>query len=299
MLLSPAAKGVWYAFLATLIWSGNIIISRLLAGDIPPITLAVIRWVISLIILMVLARSYLPTIGRHIKQSWRYLLLSGFLGIACFNSFIYIAGHTSQAINMSLLTSTSPIFTWLLVWCLGLEPVRIKTIIALIIAALGAVFVVSAGQLSVLRDMVFVSGDFWALAAACSFAAYSISLRYMPPSLPYTLFLVIIVFFGTVMLLPFMAWEWAKGAVMIWHNSYIWLILYLSLGMTVIAYLLWIKATVLIGPGNTSMIYYSLPIMTSLEAIYWLGERIAFYHIIGGACIIGGVLLTVLGKKKA
>lgn len=299
MLLSPAMKGVLYAFLATLLWSGNIIVSRLLAGDIPPITLAVMRWVISLLILAVIARRYLPTIGAHLKQSWRYLSLSAFLGIACFNSFIYIAGHSSQAINMSLLASTSPIFTWLLVWSLRFESVRLKTVIALIIAALGAVYVVSTGQLSVLRAMVFAPGDFWALGAAFSFAAYSISLRYMPPTLPYSLFLVLIIALGTLMLLPFMAWEWLNGAVLVWKSHYIWLILYLSLGMTVIAYLLWIKATVLIGPGNTSMIYYSLPIMTSLEAVYWLNERIALYHVIGGALIIGGVLLAVAGKKNA
>lgn len=298
MAVSPAVKGVFCAFIATLIWSGNFILSRSMAADVPPVTLAVIRWSVALVFMLILARRHLKTIVPHLKSHWRYLLLTAFLGIACFNTFIYIAGHTSKAINMSLLASTSPMFTWLLVWILRIQPVQLKSVGALIIAVIGVLFIVTRGDIDSLLVMEFTRGDLWALAAAISFAAYSISLRGLPQTLPYTAFLVIIFSLGALMLLPFMAAELANGATIVWHDRYVWNVLYLSLGMSVIAYLLWIKSISLIGPGNTSMIYYSLPVMTSLEAIWLLNEQLATYHIVGGMLIIGGISLTMFGKRK-
>lgn len=298
MVISPAMKGAFCAFMATLIWSGNFILSRALAADIPPVMLAVLRWSVSLVFLLILARRHLKTIIPHLKSHWKYLLLASFLGIACFNTFIYFAGHTSKAINMAILASTSPMFTWLFIWAFRIEPVRIKNVAALILAIVGVLFIVAGGDINVLLNMSFTGGDLWALAAAITFAAYSVSLRSMPGTLPYTAFLVIIVTMGVLILLPFMAAELAGGAVVVWHNHYIWYVLYLSLGMSVIAYLLWIKSVNLIGPGNTSMIYYSLPLMTSIEAIWLLNEHLSSYHIIGALFIVGGIVLTMLRKKR-
>jgi drug/metabolite transporter (DMT)-like permease len=297
MIVSPTMKGVLYAFIATLIWSGNFIVSKLLATDIPPVTLAVLRWAVALLFMIFLARRDLRTIMPHLKQYWKYLLLAAFLGITCFNTFIYVAGHTSQAINMSIIASTSPMFTWIFIWALGMEKVKMKNVAAILVAIIGVLFIVAGGDVNRLLHMAFTRGDLWALAAAISFAAYSVSLRFMPKTLPYMAFLVIILALGTLLLLPFMCFEYLDGAVFIWKNHYIWLVLYLSVGMTVIAYLLWIRSVALIGPGNTSMIYYSLPLMTSLEAIVLLNESISFYHVFGALCIVAAIALTMIRNK--
>ena len=51
---------------ATLLWGGNFVIGRAVAGDIPPITLAFLRWIVAFII-------FFPIAYRRTKNEWPLL----------------------------------------------------------------------------------------------------------------------------------------------------------------------------------------------------------------------------------
>lgn len=297
MTMSPAVRGVFLAFIATLLWSGNFIVSRMLASDVPPFTLAFLRWAVALLFLIPLSWKDLPAALPIVRHKIGYFLLAAFFGVACFNSFVYIAGHSTNAINMALLATTSPIFTLLLVWLLRIETASLMRVFALVLAFMGVLCIISRGDIQVLSQMTFSSGDFWALASAFCFAAYSIMVRSCPSTVSSSVFLVTVITLGCLMLLPGMIYELSSGLRIVWQTSLIWHILYLSLGASVISYLCWNKAISLIGAANTSMIYYTLPIMTSLEAVWLLNETIGIYHVIGGVCIVASILMTLTRKK--
>ena len=42
--MHPQTQGIILALLATLVWSGNFIVSREMVGALPPVTLAFLRW---------------------------------------------------------------------------------------------------------------------------------------------------------------------------------------------------------------------------------------------------------------
>jgi drug/metabolite transporter (DMT)-like permease len=116
-MYSSAAKksvytGIGLAVVATLIWSGNFIIARGVIKDIPPVTLAFFRWLSATVIILPFAWKYFIAELNIVKSNWGFLLLAAVTGVSMFNTFVYIAGHYSTAINMALLgTCSSPVMS--------------------------------------------------------------------------------------------------------------------------------------------------------------------------------------------
>ena len=103
-------SGYLFAIAATAIWSGNFIIARGLNESIPPISLAFWRWVVAVIVFLPFALKPLIAERNILKQNLPYLCVTSLLGITIFNTLIYFAGHTTTAINLSLISITFPIF---------------------------------------------------------------------------------------------------------------------------------------------------------------------------------------------
>ena len=108
-ILSHTVTGYLFALLATVVWSGNFVVARGLAGALSPVELSFWRWVIAFLAILPFAgRSLLRSLPL-VRGSWGKVILMALLGITCFNTFIYQAGHTTDATNMSLLATTSPV----------------------------------------------------------------------------------------------------------------------------------------------------------------------------------------------
>ena len=63
----------------SLLWAGNAVLGRLMVGHVPPMTLNLLRWVLTVLILLPLARDALRPWSR-IRKRWGYLLVIGVLG---------------------------------------------------------------------------------------------------------------------------------------------------------------------------------------------------------------------------
>src|SRR5947207_11433784 len=107
--------GIFLASLATLIWSGNFIIARGIYKQIDPVSLAFYRWAVATIIIFPFAIKRFNMEWHSIKRSWHYLFWVSLTGISLFNTFVYIAGHYTTAINLALIgTTSSPIMSIIL-----------------------------------------------------------------------------------------------------------------------------------------------------------------------------------------
>ena len=68
---------------------------------------------------------------------------------------------------------------------------------------------------------------------------------------------------------------------------------------------MWNEAISRIGAARAGVMYYSVPLFSSLEAAWLLDERVSLPQVVGGALIIGGILFSSLdalrraGKKRA
>src|SRR6185369_16215995 len=92
--------GIALASLASFIWSGNFIIARGVYKEIPPISLNFYRWLVASIIIFPFALKKFKNEWPAVKRSWLYLFFAALMGISLFNTFVYVAGHYTTAINL-------------------------------------------------------------------------------------------------------------------------------------------------------------------------------------------------------
>jgi drug/metabolite transporter (DMT)-like permease len=292
----PARSGYIFAFLATIIWSGNFIVARGLADEFSPVLLAFFRWLTASVVLLPFGLPGLIREWKEVRANLGHLIPSAFLGVTIFNTLIYIAGKHTTAMNLSLIAVFSPVFIILLARIVLNDPITLRRLTGLTLAIIGVIVLTTKGNLSLLATLRLNIGDLWMLLATAIFAAYSILVRRKPRHISPTTYLTATFFFGLLMLIPWAAWDWAANPPVMPSGHVIGSILFIGIGPALICYLFWNKAIASIGPVKAGMVYYSLPLFSGLEAWLLLGEKITWIHALAGLLIIAGISVATTKK---
>ena len=167
--------GALLAIIATIIWSGNFVIARGVAKDIPPVTLSFFRWLSATLILLPFAMKYFLKEWRLVWKHPLLFFLAAAFGISLFNTFVYVAGHHTSAVNMALIgTTSSPVMSVILARVFLKEKITTLRVIGMLVCLIGILWLLSKGHLENLMTLRFTEGDYWMLAAAFCFAIYCI-----------------------------------------------------------------------------------------------------------------------------
>ena len=295
----PSSKniyiGIGLAVLATLIWSGNFIVARGVIKEIPPVSLNFYRWLIAAVIIFPFAFRQFKKEWKDIKQSWHYLFWVSLTGITLFNTFVYIGGHYTTAINLALIgTASSPIMANILAKIFLKERIGWFKITGMALCVTGVLFLLSKGNFNNLRTLKFSEGDLWVLLAAFCFAVYNTLVRKKPEAISTSSFLFTVFSFGTILLLPFFLWEFNYSPPVVWSINLAGVIIYLSLGASVICFWIWNISIQKLGAGRTALFGNLIPIFSSIEAVLWLHERFTFNHVISMAVVLTGLVIANL-----
>jgi len=291
--------GYLSAIAATLFWSGNFTIARGVVENIPPVSLAYWRWTTAIIILAPFAIKSLISDWLIIKRHVLYLSITSILGVSLFNTLIYIAGHSTSAINMSLIAITFPIFIIIISRFIFNEFITLNKGLGILLVISGVIILITKGNLSVLKTISFVTGDLWMLLAAISFALYSILIKHKPADLGTRSFQLSTFILGLLFLTPFYIWESVSTGFQIQtiDKNTFYSILYLGVFASLFSYILWGKAVELLGATKPAMIYYTLPIFSGVMAYIFLGEKIENSHLLSMLLILIGVLTAIPEPK--
>ncbi len=236
-----------------------------------------------------------------VKMHLLYIFCTGFTGVALFNTCLYVAGHYSEAINLALLgTATSPVISVVLARIFLKEKITPLQIIGLLVCITGILFLLSKGSLDTLLTFRVTLGDRWILLAALSFAVYNTLVRKKPVGISPVPFLFVVFAAGTLLLAPFFLYEKNHSPAIQWNPHLLGILLYIGLGASVLSFLFWNKAVAYLGSARTSLFGYLIPVCSSIEAVWFLGETITWIHFVCGALVIGGLLIANLGvfRKK-
>jgi len=112
-------------------------------------------------------------------------------GVTIFNTFIYIAGHYTSAINLALIGTTSaPVFATILAVIFLKEHAGILRVTGMLICISGILFLLCRGNLQQLAHFRFGTGELLVLISAFSFAIYNTLVAkktdcYFSPGFPF------------------------------------------------------------------------------------------------------------------
>ncbi|MDA3916848.1 MAG: DMT family transporter [Deltaproteobacteria bacterium] len=284
--------GYLFAFGATALWSGNFIVARGLSESIPPVTLAFFRWLVAVTFFTSFAIKTFIHEWPIIKKNIAYFSITSLLGITTFNTLIYYAGHTTTAMNLSLIAISFPIFILLFSRILYKELLTVKKGVGIVLVLTGVVFLITKGNISKLLNISFNIGDVWMLTAAIIFAVYSLFLKNKPQGLSVKTLQLSTMILGLFFLTPFFLWEQSLVHNFFLNQTTIPAILYVGIFASLFAFLLWTNAVIILGPSKAGMVYYTLPLFSGLAGYLFLHESVGIMHLYSMVFIFSGILIT-------
>ncbi len=270
-------------------WGYSFVSSKvLLDNGLGPVEIYVLRFLLAYLIVLCLNHRKL------LSQSLRDEALFAVCGL-CAGSLYFIAENTALeytlTTNVSLLTSMSPLITALLVALVyKTEKLGIGTWVGSAIAIMGVGCVVfnSSSSLEV-RPL----GDFLSLAAAFSWAIYSLVLRRLNAGYDVWFITRKTFFYGLVTAIPFLIFERDTINILeaIQRPEVYGNLLFLGLGASTAAYVLWALTVRQVGAVKANNYMYLQSIITLLVSAVVLGEQITLLGCVGIVLIIGGLWL--------
>ncbi len=289
--------GVALALTTVIIWSGNYVVAKGIAKEIPPISLAFYRWATASICIIPLAWKKFQHDKAILLQHKQYLFWVSLTGVVIFNSFIYLAGHYTTAINLALIgTTAAPVFATVMAAIFLKEYISPIRIMGMVICFAGVLFLLSQGSWQKLMHFHFAKGDLLILISAFSFAIYNTLVRKKPSGISSMGFLMATFIAGTVMLFPAFIVEKMNTPAIHWNTTNLSIIAYLGIGNSVIGFLCWNASVGKIGASRTVIFANLIPILSTIEAVILLGETLLTIHVIAGIIIISGLIIANLKK---
>lgn len=275
---------------ACLLWSGNFIAGRTVAGIIDPLELNLLRWIFSFIILFPLVASGFARHWTLLRQNWLWLCALGLFGIAGFNGLAYKALTHINVVNALLITATYPVVA-VSVGALinGYRPTALQ-ILGSLVSMGGAAFLIVVGPFSAGVDENFTQGVFWMVGGVISWLIYSLLLTKRPKELPQNVVLGASILTGIAFMLPLLAIK-GMGDVSFTADSMMALF-YISLFASVGGFLCWSQGVAGIGPERAGQFIHLMPLFGTILAILILGERPEWVHFVGAGFIIMGIVLV-------
>ncbi len=296
--ISPKVLALVGLACTNLFWASNAVIARFAVTDIPPFTLASIRWFLACLFLLPFAWPHLRGQAAYIKQQIWVIALLGLLGIATYNTVLYLAAHATTAINITLVSSSLPLITLLMrVLILKVRP-TVWQMLGIAVSLLGVLIVIARADLAVLQALSFSGGDILILLIACVWAVYSVILRKYPLKLHAIAVLTLLIIAGLPMLIALMLLEWYLLPPLDLGLEAAGVFVYVAIFPSILSYLFWGYGVKVLGPNIAALSCYLMPLFAALLAVPLLGESLYHYHFIGGALILLGLYLGSVFKQS-
>lgn len=281
------------AVFAVFIWGITFISTKILLKVLSPEEILLFRFIIAYLILMIICPQRMRI--SNFKEEFIFASL-GLTGITLYFWIENLALKYTYASNVGLISSTIPIFTALLAhYVTKEEKFKLRFIIGFSFAIIGIFIIIYNGQILKLNPL----GDLLAVLTAILFAVYSVILKFVRSDYSQIYITKKIFFYGMVFVLPiaFMK-NISIPNIEIIDFSIIGNLLFLSIIASVLCFIMWNKAVVLIGSVKSTNYIYFVPMITMIASNIFLKERITIMMVIGGLLIFIGVYVNGKTENK-
>lgn len=281
--------------LTTFFWGANFVLAGPILADLPPLWAAAVRFLLGAALMIAIAGVRRDDLLGLLRRHAAVYLLLGTTGITAFNLLFFFALQTSSANSASLIMAINPLLTALLAAVfLGEKPTS-RHWLALPVALLGVLVVISHGDIGNLTSLRFAHGDLLMLAATLSWALYNIlTRRYMPQ--------------GSA--IANTSWIMAVGAALLLmsalgSHSHIHTLdtkasiamAVMVVGGTVLAYLFWGIGIARLGAARTAIFLNLVPVFAMLISA-GIGMPPTTAQLVGGLLVLGGVTISMLPPRR-
>ncbi len=284
------AKSYLLVALAACMWGTLGLFFRVLHDTLgfSALTVAFLRAGIAALLLapvMVITRPSQLVVSR---RALCFFLLYGLIGVAAFYFFYVQAVIQTSVTTAVVLLYTAPAFVTLIAWRAWGEPLTPRKLTALALAFTGCALVARAYDATALR--LNGPGLVLGLGAGLTYALYTILSKMALRNHSNSTALTFALLFGTLFLLP---WQSAASLAPLAQGGIAWLLLLgLAIGPTLGSLTLYNLGLREVPASNASLIAMLEPVVASILAFLFLGERMELLQSIGGVMVVVGAIMV-------
>ncbi|WP_320171887.1 DMT family transporter [Maridesulfovibrio sp.] len=290
--------GYLFIVLGVLNWSGNFVAARGLAGTVDPATLNLMRWSLATLVFLPFGIRSFWRERAQVARLWKELSIIAICGISLYDTLVFLAGNTSEALNMSLISTMSPLLTALVAQFFMHEKLKTCMYAGIVISTFGVALLVTDGSLGKLLHMRFAQGDLLILCTAMMSAVYNTVVKKVTDKISQTTLLMSCCMFGTLFIIPLYIWE-TGGKIVVPDFTYglVVSLIYLSVFASILCYLFWNMAVEVLGASRTALFYYALPPASAVVAWFVIHEPVNLNQVVSGMIILAGIIFALYGDS--
>ncbi len=294
----PRRRGLALAALTltVLLWSGNFVVGRALAGRIDPLTLNALRWSVACAAFLPFAGCSLWSARAALWHQRRIVLGLGLSGISVFHICVYSALEVTPVANAVLVLAATPFVILAGSALLGRARLGWRDGAAVGLSVAGVAVLLSGGSWQTLARLSFGAGDVWMLGAVAAWATYTLVLRAAPAELPRDALLAGSMLVGICVLVPLALalGQTDLGAL----PAEVWAgVGYVAVGASLVAYLCWSFGVGEVGPETAGFFINLMPVFGAGLAWLFLAEPLDATQALGAAGILGAIALRAMPRR--
>ena len=276
--------------LTSIFWAFNTVAGRAAVGEVSPLLIVSVRWFFVSIILSILCRNQLIETWSILNKKIKWLIFMGLFGFTGFNSAYYVAAHDTIAINLGLVQGTMPAFIIIIAWIWLRDKINFTQFLGVLITFIAVLIVVCSGNFNALIELELNSGDIVMIFACTLYAIYAVGLRKKPKisALPLLTFFAYIAFLGS---LPGIIYETYSNQLILPGQKGFIILGVIIIFPSFLAQIFFMKGVEKIGPSRSGLYTNLVPVFSSLLAVFFLGEKFQFFHLLSLIMIFTGIYL--------
>ncbi len=290
-------RNYWNLIGATLLWASVFHVGKFALATCSPLTVAVWRYGVAGLILLVMALPEIRANWKQIASHWILLPVLALSGVVGFGLSIFYGLRLTSPVNAALIMAFNPSMIIIVSTIINRERIRSRQMAGLLLGLSGVLVVVSHGSLTALINLGLSHGDLLIGLATVCWTIYCVLPKRFAPTLPSTQLSSTTIILAGLILLP-LAGNAAPDIGRLPDWSMLLVLLYLAIFGTALPYLWWNQGVQHFGPAKAGVFMNLVPIFASLMGVL-MGQRLLTSQITGAILVIIGVLMTSLASSKS
>jgi len=291
--------GAFLAAFSIFVWGVTFVSTKYLLKDFDAYEILFYRLVVAYVCLWIMKPKAL-FINSGVQEL--NFALAGLLGVLIYQLLENLAINYTNASNVSIIVSISPVFTaFALFVFLGQRGVKWNFFIGFVVAIIGVTLVSFNG---VVEFNLNPKGDLFAFGCCVCWGLYSVfvskinSYGYNQIQSTRRIFMYALVF-----IIPIMGLNYFSGALSIKPARFanpmnLLNLLFLGVVASALCFVFWNQACKILGTVYTTIGIYLIPVVTIIFAFIFLGERLSLMGLIGSVLAVSGMIVAGYKKRK-
>jgi drug/metabolite transporter (DMT)-like permease len=286
---APAASAA--AALAAILFGASVVAIRIAVRDIPPLTLAVLRFGQGSLVLFVALVAFRRDLLRIDRRDLPYFALLGIIFYTIFPVTFNAGMRYIEASRAALLLATMPLWTVVIARLVVGERLTRRQIAGVVLSISGVAIVMIDRRAIIDGTHYSAKGDLLLLATALCGAVYNVLAKRMLGRYAGLTVTVYAMAIGTLLLVPASLLERAPSVATLDRET-LAMVIFVGVFGGALAFSLWTSALSRLSPTQVSVFINLNPMAATLLGATVLRERLSIFFAVGFAAVVVGVMIV-------